>query len=141
MSEAKTGFTRGFFGCFGVLAAIVFVIIAFAALSHCAAVMPANGDKAETETEKDFNRLTYASHCANALEEAGGRGQVNASRSAIVMPWSILKVAGTDDLPVLECAITDSDRVRFVTVEVVCSDDSAERCSALKGVTDARTVR
>ena len=139
MSEAKTGFTRGFFGCFGVLAAIVFVIVAFVALSHCAAVMPANGERAEIE--KDFNRLTYASHCANALEEAGGKGQVNASRSAIVMPWSILKVGGTDDLPVLECAITDSDRVRFVTVEVVCSDDSAERCSALKGVSDARTVR
>lgn len=140
MSEAKTGFTRGFFGCFGVLAAIVFVIIAFAALSHCAAVIPANDGQADT-SEKDFNRLTYAGHCANALAEAGGKGQINADRSAVVVPWSIVKVGGTDNLPVLECAVTEGDRVRFVTVEVVCEDDSAERCSALKGVSDARTVR
>ena len=139
MSEAKTGFTRGFCGGFGVIAAIVFVIIAFAALSHCAAVMPADGNSAPAE--RDFNRLTYASHCANALAEAGGKGQVNADRSAVVTPWSIVKVGGTDSLPVLECAVTEGDRVRFVTVEVVCADDSAERCSALKGVSDARTVR
>lgn len=140
MSEAKTGFTRGFFGCFGVLAAIVFVIVAFVALSHCAAVVPASDEQTEA-AGKDFNRLTYASHCANALAEAGGKGQVNAARSAVVVPWSIVKVGGTDTLPVLECAVTEGDRVRFVTVEVVCEDDNAERCSSLKGVSDARTVR
>lgn len=140
MSEAKTGFTRGFFGCFGVLAAIVFVIVAFVALSHCAAVIPSNDEQTEA-AGKDFNRLTYASHCANALAEAGGKGQVNAARSAVVVPWSIVKVGGTDTLPVLECAVTEGDRVRFVTVEVVCEDDNAERCSSLKGVSDARTVR
>ncbi|WP_453978552.1 hypothetical protein [Brevundimonas sp. Marseille-Q4549] len=140
MSEAKTGFTRGFFGCFGVLAAIVFVIVGFATLSHCAAVIPAN-DKRDDDSGKDFNRLTYASHCANALVEAGGKGQINADRSAVVVPWSIVKVGGTDTFPILECAVTEGDRVRFVTVEVVCEDDSAERCSALKGVSDARTGR
>lgn len=137
--RSGTGFSRGFFGCFGVAAAIGLVCVGIVALGQCGNSL--NQAPQPEPDFKDFNRLTYAGHCVNALDQAGVKGEINAGRSAMVMPWSILKVDGTDDFPTLECAVTDADRVRFVTVQVICEDDSNETCSRLISVADARAVR
>ena len=86
----------------------------------------------------DYNRLVFADHCVNGLSAAGERSLVDPERSALVFPWDIRRVGGSDGLPTLECAVTDRDKVRFVTVEAVCDDTDRSGCSRFIGIAEAR---
>ena len=62
---AANGFTGGFFGCFGVLAAVIVVIVGIAALGQCATT----ADQARIESTGPVGR-DYLTHCAAAVVAA-----------------------------------------------------------------------
>lgn len=91
-----------------------------------------------TESQ-EYASFAYASHCVNAIHS--GSGRLDAERTALNVPWSILRVGGTDQKPILECSISERDRTRYMTVEVRCADHSQEQCTAFIGVADQRQAR
>ncbi len=129
MGEAKTGFTRGFFGCFGVLAAVVLVAVAFLSLGQCApreSVSPA-----QTRTMTDYNRLYYASHCVNGLAQAQAQGKADPNRSALTTPMNITGATSADGRDRLICSVMTGGKPAVAVVEILCTDEGDEKCSRL----------
>lgn len=128
-NQAATGFTRGFFGCFGALAAAVVLIVALFAIGQCEGPSPANEPAAG---ERDANTLENATYCVNGLGWAQGSGMVGRETSSFVFPWAI-----TRDGDRITCAISDGDELSNIVVEARCADADNEVCAALisaKGV-------
>lgn len=96
------------------------------------------GQSAPERESQQYVSLDYAMHCTNGLLAAEERGQVGSGGGALVVPWSIQRVGGTDAKPVLECAVRDGDRARYVTVEVACPDHGNEQCTSFLKIEDSR---
>lgn len=123
MSEAKTGFTRGFFGCFGVLAAVVLVVVAFLSLGQCAPSQKpsASGDR----------RADAVVACGLALIEAERSGQV-AQNSQLQIPWRVYEMGeGQSGARRVSCAAVDDRGEMGVIVDVACTDVNDAKCHPL----------
>lgn len=129
MSEAKTGFTRGFFGCFGVLAAVGLVAAALLSLEQCA---PRNrAAPAQATAITDYNRLYYAAHCVNGLTQAQAQGKANPDRSALAPPMNISGTTSPDGKDHLICSVMTDGKPAVAVVEIVCTNEDDEKCSRL----------
>lgn len=129
MSEAKTGFTRGFFGCFGVLAAVVLVVVAFLSLGQCSPREVTEPSPATAIT--DYNRLYYAAHCVNGLAQAQAQGKANPNRSALATPMDISGATSADGRDRLVCSVMTDGKPAVAVVEIVCTNEDDEKCSRL----------
>lgn len=121
MSEAKTGFTRGFFGCFGVLAA---VMLAVALGVFLVQKLAAGADGAP----KDAASATNAGHCVNALHLAARDGHADPARSSLMFPWRITSTISPEDRLRLRCEVDNRGTRAWVTADVLCDDIDRQEC-------------
>lgn len=128
MSAGKS-FVGGFFGCFGVAAAILFALAALGMCSIAGTRQTSQRPPSEAGPRPDYNSLTFAGHCVNGLFQAQERGLIDGQRSALEMPWAIYRVGGSESQPILRCNVTEKDQARHLRVEVVCLDDAKEECT------------
>lgn len=120
MSEAKTGFTRGFFGCFGVLAAVVLVVVAFLSLSQ---YTPSKAPTTSTDRRADA-----VVACGLALIDAENSGQVSQG-AQLQIPWRVYETGeGKDGARQVSCAAVDDVGELGVIVDIACTDVNDSSC-------------
>ena len=126
MSEAKTGFTRGFFGCFGVLAAVVLVVVAFLSLGQCAPQ-----DRVASAENRNADAVVA---CGLALTEAQRTGKTS-SDAQLQVPWRVYEMTGAAaGARRVSCAAVDSRGEMGVIVDVVCTDVNDAKCHPLVSI-------
>ena len=119
MGQAAGGFSRGFFGCFGVLAAIVVGIVVIAALGAIS-----SGGRGEHTSKADF-----LPNCAAGLVLAQ-------KRAPALRPYELaLGEAEAIDggrYRRVQCALSGSGgRQGVVTVDISCGSVNATECTSV----------
>lgn len=125
MREAGTGFSRGFFGCLGSLAAIAVVVVAILSLGQCAnEPEPATVSKVQVANTRE-----NATYCTSGLEWARRAGEVDRESSALVFPWAITREGDR-----ITCAITNRGEMTHIVVEARCADEENVLCASVVSV-------
>lgn len=125
MREAGTGFSRGFFGCLGALAAISVVVIVVLSLGQRAnEPEPATVSKVQVANTRE-----NATYCTSGLEWARRAGEVDGESSALVFPWAITREGDR-----ITCAITNRGEMTHIVVEARCADEENLICASVVSV-------
>lgn len=131
-ASPTTGFTRGFFGCFGVAGAVILVIGGVALFG--ALVGPPKSQPATAEPPPATD--VEAGHCVAGLTEAQELRIIDGDKSALIFPWEVTRLDSVNDDPVYECRATDQGRSIYVTVQQLCGDEDNVACTRLVRVRD-----
>jgi hypothetical protein len=126
--RSGTGFSRGFFGCFGAVAAVLLVLVLLLAVSMCNSPAYDRQPGNDEATGSNYATIENTGYCVEGLHQARARGEASPTRSSLAVPWRIAgqPMGGTVRLT---CAVTDDGRSAEVVVDRVCADSEAAECA------------